>query len=168
MRMLQGETVGKERFDRGKTRAMAFGCGNTIKEVSAILGSGMATPQRLKLLGVGTGPLLLLALVMIVVGYLLAPHFYLTRATFWGESDNRDLEKILARTIYNALPVYRFDKLPADNPYGSSNRAFSTHFALHIAARVTPQALLIPLFGQFRKCIRRRSPSPETDVHQFG
>jgi hypothetical protein len=49
MRMLQGETIGKERFDRGKTRAMAFGCGSTIKAVSTILGSGTATPRRRKL-----------------------------------------------------------------------------------------------------------------------
>jgi hypothetical protein len=147
---------------------MALGCGSTIKAVTTIRGSDMATPRRLKLLGVGAGSLLLLALVMVGVGHLLAPHFYLTRATFWGESDYRDLEQFSARTIDNAPPVYRFDMLPADNPYGSSNSAFSTHIALHISAALEASLWLIPLFEQFRICIRRCSPSPETDVHQFG
>jgi hypothetical protein len=83
---------------------MALGCGSTIKAVTTIRGSDMATPRRLKLLGVGAGSLLLLALVMVGVGHLLAPHFYLTRATFWGESDYRDLEQFSARTIDNARP----------------------------------------------------------------
>src|SRR5829696_2950291 len=83
----------------------------------------MMTPRRLKLLGVGTGSLLVLALVMAVVGYVLAPHFYLTRAIFWGESDYKDLEKFPARTIHNAPPTLPFDKLPADNPYASQIEA---------------------------------------------
>jgi hypothetical protein len=53
----------------------------------------MKMPRRLKLLGIGVGSFLLLALVMVVVGYLLAPHLYLARAVFWGESDFKDLEK---------------------------------------------------------------------------
>jgi hypothetical protein len=55
-------------------------------------------PRRLKLVGLCVGSLLLLALVLAVVGYLLAPHFYLTRVIFWGESDFIDLEKFPART----------------------------------------------------------------------
>jgi len=51
------------------------------------------------------GTLLVLALVVVVVGSLLASHFYLTRAIFWGESDHQDLEKFPARTIHNAPPV---------------------------------------------------------------
>jgi CubicO group peptidase (beta-lactamase class C family) len=72
---------------------------------------------RFKVLGIGAGSLLLLTLIMIFVGYLLAPHFYLTRATFWRESDYKDLERFPARTIHNAPPVSHLDKLPADNPY---------------------------------------------------
>jgi CubicO group peptidase (beta-lactamase class C family) len=83
----------------------------------------MMTPRRLKLLGVGAGSLLVLALVMAVVGYVLAPHFYLTRAIFWGESDYKDLEKFPARTIHNAPPTLPFDKLPADSPYASQIEA---------------------------------------------
>ena len=83
----------------------------------------MMTPRSLKLLGVGAGSLLVLALVMAVVGYVLAPHFYLTRAIFWGESDYKDLEKFPARTIHNAPPTLPFDKLPADNPYASQIEA---------------------------------------------
>ena len=56
----------------------------------------------MKLLTMGAGSLLLLALVAIAVGYLLAPNFYLTRAIFWGESDYKDLEKFPARTVHNA------------------------------------------------------------------
>ena len=83
----------------------------------------MMTPRRLKLLGVGAGSLLVLALVMAVVGYVLAPHFYLTRAIFWGESDYKDLEKFPARTIHNAPPTLPFDKQPADHPYASQIEA---------------------------------------------
>ena len=72
---------------------------------------------------VGAGSLLLLALVVVVVGYLSAPNFYLTRTIFWGESDYKDLEKFPARTIHNAPPVSRFDKLPADNLYASQIEA---------------------------------------------
>ena len=72
---------------------------------------------------VGAGSLLLLALVVVVVGYLSAPNFYLTRTIFWGESDYKDLEKFPARTIHNAPPTYRFDELSADNPYTSQIEA---------------------------------------------
>ena len=68
---------------------------------------------------VGAGSLLLLALVVVVVGYVSAPNFYLTRTIFWGESDYKDLERFPARTIHNAPPVSHFDKLPADNLYAS-------------------------------------------------
>jgi CubicO group peptidase (beta-lactamase class C family) len=71
----------------------------------------------------GAGSLLLLALVAVVVGYLSAPSFYLTRTIFWGESDYKDLERFPARTIDNAPPVTHFDKLPADNPYASQIEA---------------------------------------------
>jgi CubicO group peptidase (beta-lactamase class C family) len=69
------------------------------------------------MLGIGAGSLLLLSLILVVVGYLLAPNFYLTRTIFWRESDYKDLEKFPARTIHNAPPTFHFDKLPADNPY---------------------------------------------------
>jgi CubicO group peptidase (beta-lactamase class C family) len=72
---------------------------------------------------VGAGSLLLLALVVVVVGYLSAPNFYLTRSVFWGESDYKDLKRFPARTIHNAPPVSHFDKLPADNPYASQIEA---------------------------------------------
>ena len=52
----------------------------------------MKTPRGLKWLGMGAGSLLALVLVVVVVAYLLAPHFYLTRVIFWGESDYKDLE----------------------------------------------------------------------------
>jgi CubicO group peptidase (beta-lactamase class C family) len=71
----------------------------------------------------GAASLLLLALVAVVVGYLSAPSFYLTRTIFWGESDYKDLERFPARTIHNAPPVSHFDKLPADNPYASQIEA---------------------------------------------
>src|SRR3712207_2976618 len=83
----------------------------------------MKTTRKLKLLGIGAGSLLALALVMVVVGYLLAPHFYLTRSIFWGESDYKDIQKFPSRTIQNAPPTFRFDKLPADNPYASQIEA---------------------------------------------
>jgi hypothetical protein len=72
-------------------------------------------PRPIKLLGIGAGSLLMLVLVVVVAGYLSAPTFYLTRSIFWGESDYKDLEKFPARTIHNAPPTFRFDKLPADN-----------------------------------------------------
>jgi CubicO group peptidase (beta-lactamase class C family) len=68
---------------------------------------------------VGAGSLLLLTLVAVVVGYVSAPSFYLTRTIFWGESDYKDLQRFPARTIHNAPSVSHFDKLPADNPYAS-------------------------------------------------
>jgi CubicO group peptidase (beta-lactamase class C family) len=76
-------------------------------------------PRSLKLVGMGAGWLLLLALVLAVVGYLSAPHFYLTRVIFWGESDFKDLEKFPARTVHNGSSVSHFERLPADDPYAS-------------------------------------------------
>jgi len=67
------------------------------------------------LIGAGS----LLGLVVVVAGYLSAPNFYLTRTIFWGESDYKDLEKFPARTIHNAPPTSRFDRLPANNPYAA-------------------------------------------------
>jgi CubicO group peptidase (beta-lactamase class C family) len=81
--------------------------------------AGMKTPSKLKVLGIGAGSFLLLALVALVVGYLSAPNLYLTRAIFWRESDYKDLQRFPARTIHNAPPVSRLDKLPADNPYAA-------------------------------------------------
>jgi CubicO group peptidase (beta-lactamase class C family) len=77
-------------------------------------------PRPIKLLGIGAGSLLLLALI---AGYLSAPNFYLTRVIFWGESDYKDLEKFPARTIHKAPPTFTFDQLPADNPYASQIEA---------------------------------------------
>ena len=77
----------------------------------------MRVPRPIKLLVIGAGSLLMLVLVVVVAGYLSAPTFYLTRSIFWGESDYKDLEKFPARTIHNAPPSFRFDKLPADNSY---------------------------------------------------
>jgi CubicO group peptidase (beta-lactamase class C family) len=85
----------------------------------------MKTLRRLKVLAIGAGSLLLLALVMVVIGYLSAPNFYLTRTIFWGESDYRDHEKFPARTIHNGPPVSRFDKLPAYNRYASQIEAIA-------------------------------------------
>jgi CubicO group peptidase (beta-lactamase class C family) len=85
----------------------------------------MKTPGKLKVLAIGAGSLLLLALVMVVAGYLSAPNFYLTRAIFWRESDYKDLQRFPARKIHNAPPVSRFDELPAENPYGSQIKAIS-------------------------------------------
>jgi CubicO group peptidase (beta-lactamase class C family) len=82
-------------------------------------------PRPIKLLGIGAGSLLLLALVAVVAGYLSAPNFYLTRTIFWGESDYRDQEKFPARTIHNGPSVSRFDKLPADNRYASQIEAIA-------------------------------------------
>jgi hypothetical protein len=75
--------------------------------------------RRLKLFGIGAGALLLLASVIVVIGYLSAPHFYLTRTIFWGESDHKDLQKFPARTIHNAPPTFRLNEVPADNPYAT-------------------------------------------------
>src|SRR5215213_9781505 len=86
----------------------------------------MTVPRPLKLLLTGAGLLLVLALVIVVAGYVLAPKFYLTRTIFWRESDYKDLEKFPARTIHNAPPVFRFDKLPADNPYASQPAAIAS------------------------------------------
>ena len=86
----------------------------------------MTVPRPLKLLVIGAGLLLVLALVIVVAGYVLAPNFYLTRTIFWRESDYKDLEKFPARTIHNAPPVFRFDKLPADNPYASQIEAIAS------------------------------------------
>jgi CubicO group peptidase (beta-lactamase class C family) len=83
------------------------------------------TPRPIKLLGIGAGSLLLLALVAVVAGYLSAPNFYLTRTIFWGESDYKDHEKFPARTIHNGPSVSRFDKLPADNRYASQIEAIA-------------------------------------------
>src|SRR3712207_4491289 len=82
-------------------------------------------PRPLKLLRAGAGLLLMLVSVGVVAGYVLAPTFYLTRSVFWGESDYKDLEKFPARTIHNAPPTFRFDKLPTDNPYASQIEAIA-------------------------------------------
>jgi CubicO group peptidase (beta-lactamase class C family) len=75
--------------------------------------------RAIKVLLIGVGSLLLIVGVVAVAGYLAAADFYLTRAIFWRESDYKDLEKFPARTIHNAPPTFRFDELPADNPYAS-------------------------------------------------
>jgi CubicO group peptidase (beta-lactamase class C family) len=82
-------------------------------------------PRPIKLLGIGAGSLLLLALVAVVARYLSAPNFYLTRTIFWGESDYKDHEKFPAHTIHNGPSVSRFDKLPADNRYASQIEAIA-------------------------------------------
>jgi len=79
----------------------------------------MKISRPTKLMLAGAGSLLLLALAVIVVGHLLAPHFYLMRSVFWGESDYKDLERFPARTVHNGPFVSHFDKLPANNPYAS-------------------------------------------------
>src|SRR5215216_6819730 len=94
---------------------------------------------------VGAGSLLLLALVVVVVGYLSAPNFYLTRSVFWGESDYKDLERFPARTIHNAPPVSHFDKLPADNLYASQIEAIARDI-ITVASK-----------GTWRRAGRRRS-----------
>jgi CubicO group peptidase (beta-lactamase class C family) len=80
-------------------------------------------PRSIKLLLIGVGSLLALVLVMVVVAYMLAPNFYLTRAIFWRESDYKDLERFPAATVHNAPPTFRFNKLPADNPYAFQIKA---------------------------------------------
>jgi CubicO group peptidase (beta-lactamase class C family) len=79
--------------------------------------------RPIKLLVIGAGLLLLLAALFVVIGYLSAPRLYLTRTIFWGESDNKDLERFPARAIHNAPPTSRLDELPADNPYASQIEA---------------------------------------------
>jgi CubicO group peptidase (beta-lactamase class C family) len=86
-------------------------------------------PRPIGLLLVGAGSLLSLGLLLVVVGYLSAPYFYLTRTIFWGESDYKDLEKFPARTIHNAPPTSRFDRLPADSPYASQIEAIGRESA---------------------------------------
>jgi CubicO group peptidase (beta-lactamase class C family) len=81
------------------------------------------TSRAIQLLLIGVGSLLVLVLVMVVVGYLLAPKYYLARFIFWGESDYKDLEKFPSRTIHNAPLTSRLDQLPADNPYSSQIEA---------------------------------------------
>jgi hypothetical protein len=52
-----------------------------LRAVTTVREPGVELPRRLKLVGMGAGGFLLLALLMVVVGYLLVPHFYLTRTT---------------------------------------------------------------------------------------
>lgn len=85
----------------------------------------MRRPRSINLVLVGAGSVLSLMLLLVVVGYLSAPNFYLTRTIFWGESDHRDLEKFPARTIHTAPPTSRFDQLPASNPYASQIEAIA-------------------------------------------
>ena len=84
---------------------------------------GVKVSRSIKLSLIGAGSLLVLVLVMVVVAYLLAPNFYLTRAIFWRESDYKDLERFPAATVYNAPPAFRFNELPADSPYTSQIKA---------------------------------------------
>ena len=65
----------------------------------------MKLPKPIRVLVIGAGSLLMLALVAVVAGYLSAPNFYLTRTIFWGESDYRDHEKFPSRIIHNAPPA---------------------------------------------------------------
>jgi CubicO group peptidase (beta-lactamase class C family) len=88
----------------------------------------MKTSRRLRPLAIGAGSLLLLALVMVVIGYLSAPNFYLTRTIFWGESDYRDHEKFPARTIHNGPPTSRFDQSPENNAYASQIEAIANTY----------------------------------------
>jgi CubicO group peptidase (beta-lactamase class C family) len=83
----------------------------------------LRTSRAIELSLIGVGSLLVLAFVMVVVEYLLAPKYYLARTIFWGESDYKDLEKFPSRTIHNAPPVFRLDDLPAGNPYASQIEA---------------------------------------------
>src|ERR671910_1315038 len=83
----------------------------------------VTVPRPIKLLGIGAGLLLLLAAVVVLIGYLSAPNFYLTRTIFWGESDYNDLEKFPARTVHDGPSVSHFERLPADNPYASQIEA---------------------------------------------
>ena len=83
----------------------------------------VTVPRPIKLLGIGAGSLLLSVAVVVVIGYLSAPRFYLTRTIFWGESDTKDLERFPARAIHNAPPISSIDELPADNLYASQIEA---------------------------------------------
>jgi CubicO group peptidase (beta-lactamase class C family) len=108
----------------------------------------VTVPRSIKLLGIGAGLLLLLAAVIVVIGYLSAPHFYLTRTIFWGESDNKDLERFPARAIHNAPPISRFDELPADNLYASQieaigNRSTNGSLVNYLEASGTTAFLVI-------------------------
>jgi CubicO group peptidase (beta-lactamase class C family) len=108
----------------------------------------MKISRRLKSLGIGAGALLLLALVVVVAGYLTAPHFYLTRAIFWRESDYKDLERFPARTIHNAPPTFRFDELPDHNAYASQievigNRSTNGGFENYLDSSGTTAFLVI-------------------------
>ena len=83
-----------------------------------------------------------------VVGYLSAPRLYLTRTIFWGESDNKDLERFPARAIHNAPPNSRFDELPADNLYASQieaigNRSTNGSLVNYLEASGTTAFLVI-------------------------
>jgi CubicO group peptidase (beta-lactamase class C family) len=85
---------------------------------------------------------------MVVVGYLSAPNFYLTRAIFWRESDYKDLERFPARTIRNAPPTFRFYELPADNPYASQveaigDRSINGSFEDYLEASGTTAFLVV-------------------------
>ena len=108
----------------------------------------MTIPRPIKLLGIGAGLLLLLAVVFVVIGYLSAPRLYLTRTIFWGESDNKDLERFPARAIHNAPPISRFDELPADNLYASQieaigNRSTNGSLVNYLEASGTTAFLVI-------------------------
>jgi CubicO group peptidase (beta-lactamase class C family) len=108
----------------------------------------MKNPGRLEMSAIGAGLLLALALVTVVVGYQLAPHFYLTRTIFWRESDYKDLERFPARTIHSAPPAFRFERLPADNRYVSQieaigNRSTSGSFEDYLESSGTTAFLVI-------------------------
>jgi CubicO group peptidase (beta-lactamase class C family) len=78
-------------------------------------------PRPIRLVGVGS--VLLLMLLLVVVGYLLALHFYRTRTDLRGKSDYKDLE-IFPRSHHPQRTSHsRFDKLPAANPYTSQIEA---------------------------------------------
>jgi CubicO group peptidase (beta-lactamase class C family) len=116
--------------------------------MTTVWGAGMKIPRVLKVLAISTGSLLLMALVMVVVGSLSAPHFYLTRAIFWRESDYKDLQRFPARKIHNAPPVSHFDELPAENPYGSQieaigNRSSNGSFEDYLDSSGTTAFLVI-------------------------
>jgi CubicO group peptidase (beta-lactamase class C family) len=111
-------------------------------------GAGMKTPRKLKLLGIGAGALLLLALVTVVVGYRSTPNFYLTRAIFWRESDYKDLQRFPGRTIHNAPPTFRFKELPKHNDYASQieaigNRSTNGSFENYLDSSGTTAFLVV-------------------------
>jgi len=71
---------------------------------------------------VGAGSLLLLVLVAVVVGYVSAPSFYLTRTIFWRVRLQGPRE--VPRSHHpQCAPVSHLDRLPADNPYASQIEA---------------------------------------------